>query len=98
RHDRLQLRAVLRVRHLLRRVQPGGRDHVAVSRRRPRRLVPRRMMRVAAVVERAWDPASIEVGPVDGAVDWSRAVAEPSPGSLEAVELALRLGAATACG
>jgi electron transfer flavoprotein alpha/beta subunit len=56
------------------------------------------MMRVAAVVERAWDPASIEVDPVDWAVEWSRAVAEPSPGSLEAVELALRLGAATACG
>jgi electron transfer flavoprotein beta subunit len=44
-----------------------------------------------AVVEQAWDPVSIEVGP-DGQVDWSRAVPAPSPGSLEAVELALGLG------
>ena len=47
-------------------------------------------MRAAAVVELAWDPASIELGPAGG-VDWSRAVPAPVPGSLEAVELALRL-------
>jgi electron transfer flavoprotein beta subunit len=51
-------------------------------------------MRVAAVVELAWDPASIEVDPVSGEVDRSRAVLEPGPGSLEAVELALGLGSA----
>src|SRR5260370_27899703 len=49
-------------------------------------------MRVAAVVERSWDPASIEVDPVTGEVDWSRAAPMPSPGSLEAVEIALGLG------
>jgi electron transfer flavoprotein beta subunit len=49
-------------------------------------------MRVAAVVELAWDPASIEVDPVSGEIDRSRAVPEPAPGSLEAVELALALG------
>jgi len=48
-------------------------------------------MRVAAVVELAWDPATIEVDPVSGAVDRSRAASEPTPGSLEAVELALTL-------
>ncbi|HEY4028459.1 MAG TPA: hypothetical protein VGO86_18675, partial [Candidatus Dormibacteraeota bacterium] len=50
-------------------------------------------MRVAAVVELAWDPASVEVDPVSGAIDRSRAAPEPGPGSLEAVELALGLGA-----
>src|SRR5215813_367146 len=50
-------------------------------------------MRVAAVVEQSWDPASIEVDPVTGAIDWSRAAPAPSPGSLDAVELALGLGA-----
>src|SRR5262249_49117237 len=48
-------------------------------------------VRVAVVVEQAWDPASIEVD-ARGAVDWARAVPAPSPGSLEAVELALGLG------
>jgi electron transfer flavoprotein beta subunit len=48
-------------------------------------------MRVSVVVEQAWDPASIEVGPAGG-VDWSRAVPGPVPGSLEALELALGLG------
>jgi electron transfer flavoprotein beta subunit len=51
-------------------------------------------MRVAVVVEQVWDPASIEVEPVGGAIDWARAAAEPGPGSLEAVELALGLGEA----
>jgi len=49
-------------------------------------------MRVAAVVEQAWDPASIEVLAGDGAIDWSRAAPEPSHGSLDALELALGLG------
>jgi electron transfer flavoprotein beta subunit len=48
-------------------------------------------MRVAAVVEVGWDPASIELGPAGG-VDWSRAVPAAVPGSLEAVELGLSLG------
>jgi electron transfer flavoprotein beta subunit len=47
---------------------------------------------VAAVVEAAWDPASIEVDPASGAIDRSRAAPAPSPGSREAVELALGLG------
>jgi electron transfer flavoprotein beta subunit len=51
-------------------------------------------VRVAAVVEQTWDPASIEVDPVSCLIDWSRAAPEPSPGSPEAVELALRLGEA----
>ena len=55
-------------------------------------------MRVAAIVELAWDPASIEVSPLTGAIDRSRAVAEPTPGSLEAVELALTLGEAHVVG
>jgi electron transfer flavoprotein beta subunit len=49
-------------------------------------------MRIAAVVEQSWDPASIEVDPVSGAIDRSRAAPAPSPGSLEAVELGLGLG------
>jgi electron transfer flavoprotein beta subunit len=52
------------------------------------------VIRVAAVVEQAWDPASIEVDPASGEIDRSRAAAEPSPGSLDAVELALGLGEA----
>lgn len=55
-------------------------------------------MRVAAVVEWVWDPASIEVDPVRGAIDWTRAVAVPGPGSLDAVELGLRLGELTVYG
>jgi electron transfer flavoprotein beta subunit len=53
-------------------------------------------MRVAAVVELAWDPGSIEVDPVSGAIDRSRAAAAAVPGSREAVELALELGGKTA--
>jgi electron transfer flavoprotein beta subunit len=49
-------------------------------------------MRVAAVVESAWDPASIEVDARTGEIDRSRAVRVASPGSWEAVELALCLG------
>ena len=56
------------------------------------------MRKVAVVVERAWDPASIELDPVSGAIDWSRAVAVPGPGSLEAVELGLSLGDVSAYG
>lgn len=51
-------------------------------------------MRVAAVVELAWDPASIEVDAVTGTIDLARAALEPTPGSREAVELALELGEA----
>jgi len=54
-------------------------------------------MRVSVVVEQGWDPTSIEVGPAGG-VDWSRAVAVPVPGSLEALELALGLGEARVLG
>ena len=49
-------------------------------------------MRIAAVVEAAWDPASIEVDPVSGQIDRSRAAPSPAPGSREAVELGLGLG------
>ena len=49
-------------------------------------------MRVAAVVEASWDPSSIEVDPMSGAIDRSRAAPAPSPGSREAVELGLALG------
>ncbi|HYW24401.1 MAG TPA: hypothetical protein VE953_09565, partial [Terriglobales bacterium] len=49
-------------------------------------------MRIAAVVEASWDPATIEVDPASGEIDWTRAVAAPSPGSREAVELGLELG------
>jgi electron transfer flavoprotein beta subunit len=49
-------------------------------------------MRVAAVVEAAWDPASIEVDPVSGEIDRSRAAPAPTPGSREAVEIGLGLG------
>jgi electron transfer flavoprotein beta subunit len=55
-------------------------------------------VRVVAVVEQGWDPTSIEVDPVTGAVDWGRAAAAPVPGSLEGVELALALGAAAIYG
>jgi electron transfer flavoprotein beta subunit len=55
-------------------------------------------VRIAAVVEQACDPVSIELDPVSGAIDRSRAVPEAAPGSLEAVELGLRLGVVTACG
>lgn len=54
-------------------------------------------MLTAVVVEQAWDPATIEVDPT-GQVDWSRAVAGPSPGSLEVVEIGLSLGEVEAFG
>lgn len=59
---------------------------------------PAARMRVAAVVEHGWEAASIEVDPVSGDVDWARAASAPAPGSLEVVELALRLGTATVYG
>jgi electron transfer flavoprotein alpha/beta subunit len=49
-------------------------------------------MRVAAVVEQGWDPASIEFDAGIGGVDWGRAAPQPGPGSLDAVEVGLRLG------
>jgi electron transfer flavoprotein beta subunit len=49
-------------------------------------------MRVAAVVEQAWAPASIELAASGTEIDWTRAAPEPGPGSLEALELALGLG------
>lgn len=55
-------------------------------------------MRVAAVVELGWDPASIEVDPETGAIDWSRAAPAPVPGALEVVEHGLRLGDVVAYG
>jgi len=55
-------------------------------------------MRVAALVQAAWDPVSVEVDPVSGAIDRARAAAAASPGSLEAVELALTLGEAHVVG
>jgi len=55
-------------------------------------------LRVAALVEHVWDPVSIELDPISGTIDWSRAAAVPGPGSLEAVELGLRLGEVCAIG
>jgi electron transfer flavoprotein beta subunit len=55
------------------------------------------MLQVAVVVEQVWDPASVEISPA-GDVDWSRVVAAPGPGSLEAVELGLGLGTVMAFG
>jgi electron transfer flavoprotein beta subunit len=49
-------------------------------------------MKVAVVVEQVWDPVSIEMETVSGAIDWSRAAAVPGVGSLEALELGLSLG------
>jgi electron transfer flavoprotein beta subunit len=53
-------------------------------------------VRVAAVVEGVWDPASVEVDAWSGTVDLSRVAPIPGPGSLEAVETGLRLGEAVA--
>ena len=55
-------------------------------------------MKVAVVVEQVWDPVSIELAAVSGAIEWSRAAAVPGPGSLEAVELGLSLGEVHAYG
>ncbi|HYZ02274.1 MAG TPA: hypothetical protein VFA92_12330, partial [Candidatus Binatia bacterium] len=49
-------------------------------------------MRVAAVVEQAWDPPSIEFDARTGGIDRARAARQPGPGSLDAVEVGLRLG------
>jgi electron transfer flavoprotein alpha/beta subunit len=49
-------------------------------------------MRVAAVVEQAWDPPSIEFDARTGGIDWARAAPQRGPGSLDAVEVGLRLG------
>lgn len=56
------------------------------------------MTRVSVVVELGWDPASIEIDPETGAVDWSRAAPAPVPGVLEVVEHGLRLGDVVAYG
>ena len=53
-------------------------------------------LRVAALVEWAWDPLSVELDPDTGAVDRRRTVSVPGPGSLDAVELGLRLGSPAA--
>lgn len=55
------------------------------------------MTKVVAVVEQSWDPSSVELDPAGLSVDESRAVTVPSPGSLEAVEVGLGLGAVTVC-
>jgi len=55
-------------------------------------------VKVAVVVEQVWDPVSIELDAVSGAIDWSRAAAVPGPGSLEAVEVGLSLGDVSAYG
>jgi electron transfer flavoprotein alpha/beta subunit len=49
-------------------------------------------MRVAVVVEQTWDPESIEFDAATGEIDWTRAVSQPGPGSLDAVEVGLGLG------
>jgi electron transfer flavoprotein beta subunit len=53
-------------------------------------------LKVTALVEQAWDPVSVELDLVTGAVDRRRTVSVPGPGSLEVVELGLRLGSVTA--
>lgn len=57
-----------------------------------------RTLLVAVVVEQVWDPFSIEFDVASRNIDWSRAAAVPSPGSVEAVELGLRLGDVSAYG
>ena len=47
----LQLRAVLRVRHLLPRVQRGGCDHLDLPRGRPRGRLPRSVMKSRRVMQ-----------------------------------------------
>jgi electron transfer flavoprotein beta subunit len=53
-------------------------------------------LKVAALVEQAWDPFSVELDLVTGAVDRRRTVSVPGPASLEVVELGLGLGSVTA--
>jgi electron transfer flavoprotein beta subunit len=48
--------------------------------------------RVAVLVERTWDPFSVELDPATEEVEWGRTVSVPGPGSLDALELGLRLG------
>jgi electron transfer flavoprotein beta subunit len=48
-------------------------------------------MRIAVVVEHGWDPASVEIDPLSGAVDESRTVAGIGDASRSAVALALWL-------
>ena len=48
-------------------------------------------MRVSVVVEHGWDPATVEVDPLTGAVDAGRAIAGLGESSRAAVALALRL-------
>lgn len=52
-------------------------------------------MEIVVLVEYGWEPGSIEFDPRRWEVDWSRALALPGPGSLDAVELGLRLGQVT---
>jgi electron transfer flavoprotein beta subunit len=52
-------------------------------------------LRVAVLVEWAWDPDSVELDPATGGVDRCRAASALGPGSLDAVELGLRLGSVT---
>ena len=60
----LQLRTVLRVRHLLPRVQQGGRDHLDVSRGRPRRGL-RTLVNTAPL-----EPGPMNPSPMKIAVCW----------------------------
>jgi electron transfer flavoprotein beta subunit len=53
-------------------------------------------LNLAALVEQAWDPVSVELDLVTGAVDVRRTVSVPGPASLEVVELGLQLGSVTA--
>jgi len=53
-------------------------------------------LRVAVLAEWAWDPSSVELDPTTGNVDRRRTASVPGPGSLDAVELGLRLGSVTA--
>lgn len=52
-------------------------------------------MRIAVVVEHGWDPASVDVDFLSGAVDEARTVAGVAAGSRAAVALALRLRGAS---
>src|SRR5437773_4646519 len=62
----VQLRAVLRVRHLLPRLQRGGGDRLELPRRRPGGRLQARMTTVVACLR--WTDLRPEVDPLEGTV------------------------------
>src|SRR5581483_10352501 len=89
RRDPLQLRAVLRVRDVLPRVQHRGGHHVALPGGRLRRGVPAGMTVVACL---KWVDHKPDVDPLTGAVRTDWRTAGLSDADRAALEWALRLG------